>query len=539
MSNPTQNEAPTAAGTTYDETPYPSAAFPQTHPAKLAAIGRLFGLTPVPPAQATVLELGCADGANLLPMAQQAPAARFLGIDASAKQVEAGQAAIAAAGLTNVEIRRQDILDFPESEGKFDYIIVHGIFSWVADPVRKKILEICRRHLSPAGIAFVSYNAFPGWGMRMALREMLLMHTGGIKDPKEKVRQARALTAFLAESVPTEKNPYGLLLKQELERMKGYSDNYLRHDILEEVNQPFYFHQFIGRARDAGLQYLGEPALEQMLASNFPKKVQETLEKIGNNLLVKEQYMDFVRNRNFRQTLLVQAEAKLTRKVSPQVLKEFSFVSLLTPSGNGSIDLKPGVEQTFGLRTSAATLKAKDPFLKAVFAALARHSLHRISFSELLNEARQATASYGGDKDPARRAAIEEATLLQNLMQLYSRGMVDAFADRPALLTHVPAKPAVTPLARYQALNARQVTSLTHHGVTLDLVARYVASVCDGTRDRSGILDALVEFAKQDKIRVLEKDQPVQDEARIRAALDSRLDVVLGKLAEYGFFPAT
>src|SRR5690606_35431991 len=132
------------AGSTYDETPYPSSAFPQTHPDKLCAMARLFGLEAQDPTTARVLELGCADGANLLPMAQHAPGARFLGLDASIKQVEGARAAITAAGLANVEVRHQDILEFPADEGKFDYIIVHGIFSWVPDPVRDKILAICR-----------------------------------------------------------------------------------------------------------------------------------------------------------------------------------------------------------------------------------------------------------------------------------------------------------------------------------------------------------------------------------------------------------
>jgi 2-polyprenyl-3-methyl-5-hydroxy-6-metoxy-1,4-benzoquinol methylase len=200
MTTSSPNEFTRAIGAAYDETPYVSTAFPQTHPDKLCAMARLFGLDAPAPARARVLELGCADGTNLLPMAQHAPGARFLGLDASAKQVESAQAAIAKCGLGNVEIRQQDLLEFAASEGKFDYIIAHGLFSWVPAKVREKVLSICRDHLSDNGVAFVSYNALPGWGMRTPLREMMLFHTQAISDPKAKVDKARALIAFLADA---------------------------------------------------------------------------------------------------------------------------------------------------------------------------------------------------------------------------------------------------------------------------------------------------------------------------------------------------
>jgi len=537
MSSLTQNDSAPAAGSTYDETPYPSAAFPQTHPHKLAAMGQLFGVAVVAPSEARVLELGCADGANLLPMAQHAPHARFVGIDASAKQVAAAQLAIAGAGLTNVEIRHQNILDFPAAEGKFDYIIVHGIYSWVPEPVREKILAICREHLSENGIAFVSYNAFPGWGMRMALRDMMLIHTKSIADPKIKVAQARALTAFLVDSIPTENNPYGMLLKQELERMKHYSDNYLRHDILEEDNQPFYFHEFVRRAGRADLQYLGETGLDQMLASSFPPKVQETLAKVGNNIVAKEQYMDFLRNRNFRQTLLMNREVTLNRQISPAVLKKFYFTSALEWPGTAPLDLAPGVSQAFGVRKSTARLNVKDSFPKAVFEALTGCAFKRISFDEISQVAHARSEPFNQEPDAARRAAGEESMLIRDLMQLYSRGLVDIFAERPAISISVPNKPTVTPLARFQALNARQVTSRVQQSIDFDPAARYIIAACDGQNDRDGIVESLVQATRDGKLRAVEMDKtPIVDQAKLRTVVAERVDAALSRIAAFGFF---
>jgi len=67
--------------TSYDEVPYESQSFPQSHPNRLATLGRLFGLSPAPVAQCRVLELGCASGGNLIPMAYHLPESEFVGLD--------------------------------------------------------------------------------------------------------------------------------------------------------------------------------------------------------------------------------------------------------------------------------------------------------------------------------------------------------------------------------------------------------------------------------------------------------------------------
>ena len=120
----------------YDELPYLRLPFPQTHPGRLAAQARLFGVTAPPVATCRVLELGCASADNLVPMAVAAPAARFVGIDLSARQIDEGRATIAALGLTNIELVAADIMAIDASFGTFDYIVAHGVYSWVPPDVR-------------------------------------------------------------------------------------------------------------------------------------------------------------------------------------------------------------------------------------------------------------------------------------------------------------------------------------------------------------------------------------------------------------------
>ncbi len=500
-------------------------------------MGRLFGLNAPAPSNARVLELGCAAGANLLPMAQHAPQAKFLGIDASARQIAAGQEAISAAGLTNVELRHQDILDFPAAEGKFDYIIVHGIYSWVTENVRKKILDICCEHLAEHGVAYISYNAFPGWGMRMALRDMMLFHTAAFPDATTKVGQAKALMKFLSDSVPTEGSPYGLLLREELERLNSQPDHYVFHDILEGVNQPFYFHEFVQQAMGAGLQYLSETSLDQMLATNFDPKVSETLAQISGNIIAKEQYMDFLRNRSFRRTLLCHQGVKLQRALTPASLKSFYYTSTLAKSAN--IDFLPGATHEFKLRVaSPVAVSSSDTFVKALFDTLAEYSLARVSFDELLTATKAKAEQYVRPMQSEDTSEVQAATVMANLMELYARGILSIYAERPEFLKEVSEKPAVTPLARHQALKEPKVTSLAHYSVPIDMFGRYVMAACDGTRDRAAIVTYLFDAVKSGKLQLNENNQPVTDEARIRLILEDRVGRVLLQIAAYGFFIA-
>src|SRR5258708_24289997 len=133
-----------ATANTYDEIPYYSFPFQESHPARLATIARLFGLTPPDPHTARVLELGCSSGGNLLPMAELYPEGKFLGIDLSERQIALGQEALAALKFPNLELRRASILDVDASWGQFDYVLCHGVYSWVLDAVQDKILSVCK-----------------------------------------------------------------------------------------------------------------------------------------------------------------------------------------------------------------------------------------------------------------------------------------------------------------------------------------------------------------------------------------------------------
>ena len=199
------------SATSYDAVPYDSNPFSQSQLEQLAAIATLFGLAPKLPSQARVLELGCATGGNIIPLAARYPNGVFLGLDLSEKQVSAGREVIKALGLRNIELRHGDITAISKGKQSFDYIICHGVYSWVPQAVQQAILRVCGENLAEQGVAYISYNVYPGWKMREVVRDAMLYHTRNVTDPKQKLEQARAMLNFTQSESLQKFDKFGLL----------------------------------------------------------------------------------------------------------------------------------------------------------------------------------------------------------------------------------------------------------------------------------------------------------------------------------------
>jgi methyltransferase-like protein/SAM-dependent methyltransferase len=506
-----------AALISYDQVPYPSLSYTQTHPDRLATVATLLGMHPPPINRCRVLELGSASGGNLIPMAYGLPESTFLGIDNSAQQIVEGEAMIETLRLENVALRHMDILDVDASLGQFDYIIAHGVFSWVPRPVQEKILEICAQNLAPDGVAYVSYNAYPGWHMLGIIRDMMLYHTRELTDPEERATQARALLDFLAESVPAENSAYGSFLNTYVQLLQGElkgahqrGNAFLLHDELEEVNEPIYFHQFAGRAAQHGLQYLGEAEFRTMMDRNFPAQVSEKLREMSASLIELEQYMDFVRNRTFRQTLLCHQDVALSYTLKPEQLGAFYVASRTRPA-----DPEPDVLSTTVVQFRAsdgAVLSTDHPVTKAAMLYLAEIWPQAVSFDDLLSAARARLERMAGgpagaqETDPSRDAPVLGTNLLKAFT--YSGNLAELRVHAPRrMVLDVSERPIASPVARLQAQSSTKVTNLRHERVNLSELERYLLVHMDGSRD----LPALVESLEAGPLAARRDGQPVQD----------------------------
>jgi len=453
-----------------------------------------------------VLELGCGDGGNLLSLAQALPGATFVGIDAAASAIERGTKLARAAGLENVELLCLDLEALSEGNelgegGGFDYILSHGVYSWIPPRARVGLLAGVRRHLAPAGIAYVSYNAYPGSYLRDMARDILGYHVRDISGPQAKLAAARELMRTIVAI--EEPSPYAQVLREHMERMLRYSTALLFHDDLAEISTPFYFHEFMEHATHHRLAFLSEANLFESQMRDVPDSAGRLMEELPDDVLVREQYLDFFKNRMFRQTLLCHIDAPVTRQLNDEQIKHFSMCSQARAQKNGEGgegEIKEINRETFttpesdGQQPAAETfvtpegfsMTTSEPLVRAAMNALARAWPAALDFPTLLVCATEAA----GPQAPADAVA---ARLRAVLLQAYLARIVMLQGAPPPLEAQPGERPLASPLARAQsAAGLPVVSSLLHANARLEgeLEPRLLA-LLDGTRDLRTLVDSL------------------------------------------------
>jgi len=515
-----------APATSYDTVLYPSHPFQQTHPARTAAVARLHGVPAASPAACRVLELGAGNGANLIPLAAAYPGSEFVGVDLAPTPVARGNAAIAALGLTNARLHAADIRAVGDELGTFDFVIAHGVFSWVPEEVRHALLETCRRVLAPAGVAYVSYNAYPGCHIRRMFWDVVKFHTAAITDPQQKIQQARAVLHFMAEGT-TAKGVLGHYVREEAKHVAfERHEAVLYHDDLAGVNQPYYFHEFAALAGRHGLQFLAEADFSDMENDVFPPAVADRLRQLGEmNIVLQEQYRDFLQVRRFRQTLLVRKEAEVRRPPTPDRVRDLA-AAVETRPDESSPDLGAGVAVTFKVKSGAA-VTVDHPAAKAALLALTRRWPHPLSFPDLLREAATLLGRAEADLSDRDRQVAAEV-----LLAAFEAGVLLFFADPPRTAAAPGDRPRLWPVARHQIeAGERVLTNLLHLPVKIeDPLTRQLLWAMDGTRDRAAIVDELTAWAAAEQAKDPAAPQPSPE--ALRADFVGRIDDGFAKAAE-------
>jgi methyltransferase-like protein/SAM-dependent methyltransferase len=463
----------------YAAVPYQSIPFPDSHAGHLAAVGRLFGLSPADPSRARVLELGCAAGGNLIPLAWYQPQGRYLGIDLAPNQIADGQALIDRLGLSNCELRTGDILDLDAGLGEFDYVIAHGVYSWVPEAVRKHLLRLCRDLLAPHGIAYLSYNTLPGWRMRGMLRDLLQYAARGAETAEAKLAAAHAAMARMAAAVDGLDALSARYLKTELASLKGTHPSYLLHEYMAAENTAFLLRDFIADAADQGLTYIADTELQTLFPAVLGEGVEQALGDIEDQIEI-EQWHDFVANRNFRRSLLCRDDAPMVERIDFDAFEAMAFGADLTPPPK--LDLRRAKPAPFR-QTNGATLNVSHPLTKAALIHLARVYPDTLPLADLYPQAARMVSQSGGGAQIGETAAFSA-----ELFSLFAHGALRAQPGPQTYRRSVGDRPMASPLARAQAdLGWGQVTGVHHTALDLDLISSHLMWLLDGTRD----LDAL------------------------------------------------
>ena len=455
----------------YDELPYADYAFPRTHPEHLFAVSALCGRPAPPFARCRVLELGCARGANLLPMALDLPESRFVGVDLSAVQVAEARDRAAALGLANVSFRAESIEALSDDE-PFDYVLCHGVYSWVPPAVRDAILAACRDRLRPDGVAYVSFNALPGWNALRTLRDYLREHCPP-GPARERLARARRALAVLDASLRADASPWSAWMRAELRALADADDAYLFHEHLEAVNDAVYLRDFAAHARAHGLAWLADADLRVAAPSLRPG---------SGDPLALAQSVDFTLNRRFHAALLVPA-ASAAGRADPAALARLQLATRAAPPDADAAALTDDRAVTFPGDDGPTVLR--DPWMKCALAALAAEDRRPLSYAAL---SAAAAARLGLDRRAALSAAAARAPAA---LELLFDGALSLHAGPARYAEAAGLRPRASPLARSQARASELVTTLRHTRLAVPDPVRAVLRLADGTRDRAALLAAL------------------------------------------------
>lgn len=450
----------------YQSLPYPAMSHPSCDPATTAVAAKLAGLTTSTPASSHILEIGCSAGHNLLALAARWPEARFTGIDFSGKAIEEARETVRLLDIGNVEFIEADLGTYDPGDITYDFIIAHGFYSWVPEPVRQILLDFCRNHLAPNGIATISYNTLPGWSQRQSLTGLARLLTQ--RPVAEKIGRAPVDALTYLATVEAGNSPNAVQLRSVLHDMIGKSTDILMFDDFAPLNTPVTFLDFVSHTNASRLHYLGESQIYDNFPTELPAEAAEALKPLEDDPLVLQQTIDVLINRTFRHALLCRNDAPVDSKLTMATVLQFAVrcphVFERTPQGARLID-----------RSGKEAGTVEHPLAIAFFSSLATTSPECVPMQEILELIRGVL-----------RDQFDPATSLPTLARLVLNAarskLIELRVEPVRFDSSIPSHPNLGPM-RLLAAKRRQALVDIYHAPCTFLDGRYsLLSAMDGSR---------------------------------------------------------
>ena len=479
----------------YDDVPYTDHSYAESHPDRLAVVAKMSGWTPPAVERARILELGCGVGGNLLPMAEQLPGATLVGVDRSRRQIEAARRVAEAAGLKNVVFHEASFEDAGLVAAEFDFVICHGVYSWISIDARRALLRVVARCLAPGGVAYLSFNTLPGWYDRMAARDWLRFADATSIEP----------LSWLKARVSLELDAYRRQLGQVEDRLRETERAYLVHEYLSTEHHPELVTSVLGEAGDAGLRYLGDAIPTSTAVELLDDEAQARA--LGLDVAATQQLVDFVKHTSFRRALFVRSDASDERA--------WCWPMRLDPRAIDSSRIASRLRITADPAGGADRIEGPDGIVH-VFDPLARCALHELSlvaprslaFDELCQRVRAAMPTADGS------SKVSDAVRSELFDLWLTIGGLDLHAYEPRMATTVSERPEASAVARIQARTDGTLTNVWHQEVRLvEEVVRFALARLDGTRTCGAL-------TREVRERMLPESSSADVEALVRASLD-------------------
>jgi SAM-dependent methyltransferase len=458
----------------YDERPYTDHAYAETHPSRVAAVARLARWLPPPVGTARILELGCGRGGNLLPMAAGLPQATLVGVDASARQIHEARQTADEVGLGNVTFMRARFDEMEIGDGAFDYVICHGVLSWISPGARALLFERIAGALRGNGVACVSFNVLPGWYDRLAARDWLRFSASALGRPAE---DAVASLRWLGSQLPPEHTDVRRRLETVARRLADTGPAYAFHEYLAPEHHPLLVGEFMSEATAVGLRYLGDANPPTMAIELLPEEVRDRARALDP--VAAQQLVDFVRCTAFRRALLVRNDVARaaawtgSAELDPAAIRALRVAGRLRARGPSSPELP---QESFA--DGEMVVQVSDPATRRALRELASVAPRSLSFDELARRSLPASAP-----EAANQALASE------LYDLWlATGAIDLYDHDLAVQSTAGVRPVACPLARWHANHGGAVTNRLHQEVLVpDAIVRWVLGRLDGTRTLSDL----------------------------------------------------
>jgi methyltransferase-like protein len=465
----------------YELYAYPGSTIPYTAPAHLALCARWAHGAYAATTRFSVVELGCGDGGNLLPLAFYNPDCMFVGIDSSVSALDRAEDAASRLGLTNLRYVRSDICDLsPLNFAPVDYVIAHGLYSWVTDDVRGAILSFCRDALAGDGLAYISYNAQPGWSTRQLVRDTL-RRSRSVRQATmaEKATRAIELATRLLEDIPPSGFASTIVLADELARVRDGKPGYVFHEYLSETNDGFWLTDFVERARQNGLAYVVDAQFCRW-EGFVPPELRKTVAKRSLDPIEAEETVDLLGHRYFRASILSKSDVPHVRTSPTELLQHVYIAASLRPQSE-SFDLTEGTVEHFA-GTGGSDVTLEYSISKAAAALLASRWPSGIRLDQLDQDARSLLAAHDQPVQPAARSQ-----LVDELSALFEAAQIDLRLHEPIFSSEVAEYPRAHALARWEAERRDALTTPYHRPVALDGPALELVRAMDGSRSKSDL----------------------------------------------------
>lgn len=514
----------------YDEVPYVSYPFSYATPNSLRSVAKLFAIDAPRLENCRVLEMGSSEGTNLLKFAIDYPNAEVIGIDLSKIQVDNGIAKIKEMGLKNYTLKHMSITDLDEKMGKFDYIICHGVYSWVPDFVQDAILGKCNELLTDKGLAFVSCNVNPGWNMQHTIRDLMLFHSKNFSNIQDQIQQARLALDFICDALEGSDTPYARFMSNVAQDLRTKKDNYLRHEYLADENKPCYFHEFAAELHKHNLQYIGDTDIQRLFLGNLPTKARDALSTV-NDVIKTGQYTDFISNTTFRCNVIAKANVVPNREITPDRITDLLFHGEIAAAKKITKDdiMSSDLIEFYAKNIRDLSIKVNLPIAKALMHSL-MNAIEPLTLDEIM--------TIIAEDFPELKSDIKQQmpVLANTISRLIFAGYLGYFADKPKFTSKLSDKPKIHDVNLYRLKKDQYddsylwVTTGSNDMAKLEDMYHNILPLFDGNNTQEQIIEKIFEAFKSGKLQAQQEGNKNVDDQELLKKFSAELFEQISRL---------